>query len=325
MPMRLGSIHAASDVRKHEACMNNALKARPTGSLRSKASCIFAILAMLWAMLHGFQGATDFEERTSVEHVKADLLHPTVALSERMASESLTAYKAYFGLTQQSDVSTIELSVDASTVPKNDNAAAFQPRLKDKIPVRELVGSASGAGRSAGMEPNNAQSSQSFACECGAVYDSNLRLRYHWRQTRCNPVRVQPPRNDGSECSECNEDDGDESVGDESVGDERLTREEAVCEAFLSQTADLHYEHHVSTANVQRFKGAIKAINLQQSRAIKEALEAQIASADADLDLDALIDPIMNAMDRYQHKDTESRAQEARLGAHRVKPRRRVL
>ena len=70
----------------------------------------------------------------------------------------------------------------------------------------------------------------------------------------------------------------------------------------LQTYGELHYEHFLSGAAVQQHKEACKSVTKAQSNAIKRALRGKLMPG---VDLDSIINPIMDAAEKYRHKGTE--------------------
>jgi len=68
---------------------------------------------------------------------------------------------------------------------------------------------------------------------------------------------------------------------------------------LLQTYGELHYEHFLSGAAVQQHKAACKSVTSAQSTAIKRALEGKLMPG---VDLDSIINPIMDAAEKYRNK-----------------------
>jgi len=169
-----------------------------------------------------------------------------------------------------------------------------------------------------GSSTSNSQSKTAapeiWRCGCGDDWTSIRALNSHQFRTGARCKAVQLPV-----CHEVEELPADELESEDSELDVSLIQNE-----FLQCTGEMHYEHFVSKADVQRHKEAAERVQLAQSKAIKKALDGKVAPGDK-LKLDAVIDTIMSANDKYRHPKTEEHAQRKRLERFEVVPRRRAL
>ena len=151
-----------------------------------------------------------------------------------------------------------------------------------------------------------------FICSCGREFAGERALQKHRLRTRC-PLRTEP----------C--DAPDEPVATDVSADlcqEVMEREvDDIAEEFLDECTELRYEQYISPANVQRVKDLVTRVTAQQTAAIKRAVAPHLQP---NANLDDLIDPIMQATDRYR---TEWREQSGRVQrqSYRVQPVRRSL
>ena len=67
----------------------------------------------------------------------------------------------------------------------------------------------------------------------------------------------------------------------------------------LQTYGELHYEHFLSGAAVQQHKEACKSVTMAQRNALKRALRGKLMPG---VDLDSIINPIMDAAEKYRHK-----------------------
>ena len=116
--------------------------------------------------------------------------------------------------------------------------------------------------------------------------------------------------------------DGVETADDADAAESRLEREVCtIAEESLDEWTELRYEQYISPANIQWVKDGAARITAHQTEAVKRAIQPYIAS---NVDLDELIDPIMEATERYQTAKLEARGRSQRQ-SYRVTPVRRSL
>ena len=106
----------------------------------------------------------------------------------------------------------------------------------------------------------------------------------------------------------CNEEEKDEEVAAEE--DIACLDQSKIEGEILQSYGELHYEHFLSGAAVQQHKKACKRVTSAQTKAIKRALRGKLIPG---VDIDSIINPIMDAAEKYRNKGTEQTAQEARL------------
>ena len=97
------------------------------------------------------------------------------------------------------------------------------------------------------------------------------------------------------------DDEEEEEKIDEAEGEEDATCMDIskVEGEVLQAYGQLHYEHSLSGAAVQQHKAACNSVTMAQSTAIKRALRGKLMPG---VDLDSIINPIMDAAEKYRHK-----------------------
>ena len=184
---------------------------------------------------------------------------------------------------------------------------------------------ASGSGQrfdaSAGSCSNDSPSSSNnpasrFDCgSCGKQCGSFFVRMNHERQCA---RRAQPEPMDFTHCEEVDDDALAQAEIQADKTDDAIAQ---ILDLYLDEYGSMHYEHYATPADVQRAKLAAKKVTSKQTEAIKRALRSSCLPG---TDLDALIDPIMQANDAFINHDAEVNARSARYEYH-VTPRRRSL
>ena len=183
--------------------------------------------------------------------------------------------------------------------------------IVDPSVLPPLANTTIGEGGSSGVRSGGGDSCNSgeFVCSCEKRFHFQSALRRHQRRTRCAPAQL-----DACEpCEDANE-DACQAITERDIDN--------IAEGFLDECTELRYEQYISPANVQRVKDLVTRVTAQQTAAIKRAIAPHLIGSETNLD--DLIDPIMQATDRYRTQQRELSGRQRRQ-TYRVHPMRRSL
>ena len=188
--------------------------------------------------------------------------------------------------------------------------------LPVSLGMHQYVGSPSGKGSGAGAA---AAQQPSYQCSCTKRFGSLFRLSQHQSRSGCIGTRaaVQKRKSCAAVEERAAKRRAREAAGEVASFDVRRIEQET-----LLSNAELHYEHHVQTATIQRAKEGSSRVSTLQSKAIKRALKGKLQPG---VSLDGVIDDIMDASSRYSSLRHEAAGVEELIKEFRVTPIRRSL
>ena len=213
------------------------------------------------------------------------------AYVEMLANMSRTAqveYTKYHGLTVPGAVANKAAGAGAGTCKA---AAIARSTSISTAPFDfhkcTLTPGSAGSSSAAGM------SSAGWLCACGKICPSGDFLFRHRRM--CASSKATPIHEEEEE----EEEEIDEAEGEDDATCMDVSKVQG---EVLQAYGELHYEHFLSGAAVQQHKAASNSVTMAQSTAIKRALRGKLMPG---VDLDSIINPIMDAAEKYRHKGTE--------------------
>lgn len=157
------------------------------------------------------------------------------------------------------------------------------------------------------------QQSSSFVCSCHRSFDSDKALFHHRRKTGHAGGTNQLPTAANVVSTPPQLTDAEQAKRDKAVS--------RIKQCHIDQCAEARFEHCVSNANVQRQKEATQQLVGEMATAVKRTLEGRVKDG---VNLDALIDPIMSALEDVKSSKAEASMRQGLL-SHNVVPRRRSL
>ena len=202
------------------------------------------------------------------------------------------------------------------TRPRTSSCAALARRDVSLAVVDNATSNASHGdlGRSCarGDGSSGSAAARDHCCSCGKIFPSAHALLHHRLRYR------HPLASDVCVSADESDDDSSDAEAEQSRAERDI---DDVAEQFLDECTELRYEQHISPANVQRFKDGMVRVTARQTEAVKRALRTHVRPG---VNLDDLIDPIMEATDRYATAKREGSGRIKRQ-PYRVQPVRRSL
>jgi hypothetical protein len=294
---------AARQSRVAKSAGPHRVRTSPSTAHQPRENSLGVLLAASWFAVIIIY-APDLERQQSSVTSHADLW-----------AQSTKAYDRYHCLARPTgpccspahrDVGPAIVSEEIGTAPSNDSLAGNgRERSILGSSCARVAGGGGGGSSRGGRGGGNGGGSDSgpFICSCSKEFDTDAKLRNHQIRTRHETAQCEPCDEPGETEAEAEAHAEAHAEANAEAKAERAVDD--IGEAWLDTCTELRYEHYQSGATVQRVKDAQRAITSAQTAAVKSAVAQHMKPG---VNLDALIDPIMEATDRYRTLTTSPRA-----------------